>query len=1386
VKICTLKNPITMKTPNPTQPRLQKHSVSANPPCAFNHLRLYLLLAAGLLGAVGAQAASQTWTNAPVDATWTNINNWVARAVPGQVNNIANNGTDNSIATNNTPIFSGIGGAGNPIIIDDATVANGKGRMLNSIIFDTINCGAYVFYSPSPQALNTPTTPETGTLCLCHNGSVTLNAAVTSSQTFIIPVGIRIPSSTDGIFNLVNNATSSSATLFIANMFLDGAATRGVTFVLDGTNTGTNTIAYLSQSPTVTTGISGIRKQGTGTWILPGVNNFRATAPININAGMLIAQNTASFGSATTATVSSNGILRIDAVTLAQTTLALNGSGIVRMNGSATVNGVSVSSALGTSPTLATTSSSDVMTIGNAANQPTGGAADSVLHVAGPGTVLLSQSANYAGKWSLDAGTTQLGNSAGLGTGANLNIAAGATFDVSPLGAVTYTLTESALSASGTGTTVGSTAAAIKADASGTVDLATGSKPVSLTFTPMAFSGDTAHPALYISQGTLSLGGNTFTVNNASGTALGVGTYRLIQQASGNITSGGSYAVNVTGSGLASGNVASIQVTGGNVNLVVSPYVGKNLVWTGGNPNTMWDIATDANWLNGASHSVFNNSDLVVFNAVGSTNPTVTLSGTLAPGSVTVDTTANNYTFSGSGNIAGTTGLAKKGTGALIVSIVNTYLGGTTVSNGTLQLGVNNALPGTSDVAISNTATLDLNAFSDTIGALTGNGTVDTVAGGTPVLTVGNNDDSGIFSGVIQNTSGTLGLTKAGNGTETLASANTYAGPTTLNAGTLTLGNPNALGSGNSAVTINNGTLDLNDNNAVMASLTGAGGTVANSGATVTTNTLTVLNGGTTYSGVITENSSGSKVQVVLLGTSELHLNGNNTYSGGTLVGGTATISSTLGGAIGTGSITLSNGTTLYLHQGSGGVAFSVGNNVTIPDNSAATFNSSQLANGYYGTVTGSATATNLIARAISLSANNAQQYQPFLGTVIVQSGGELRWGAGLTINNGGDNTTFDLEGTGFMITRGGGSVSLGALTGNGSIQNPAGAAGFGNYTVGAKGVDCAYAGTFSGSNNLVKVGAGTMTFNGVTNVSYGLDGLGNTTTNYIVTNMVVYIGATTINNGVLALIAPNNFNGDPSSTKPASFTLAGSTAVLDLSSAGSSPDGATLVTNSTLTLGLNSQGTPAPQTLNGIGTIRGSLIASNGTTVSVGFQPNTNGSPVTGLLNITNSVELAGAVNMNVSATNTPNASELLAQSFTVDGTATLVVTNLGPENAATFQLFNHPVSFTSVVLPTLTGTNSWVNHLAVNGSITLVAPPLVMVNTNSPYMTNTFDGTTLTLSWPADRIGSWRLQSQTNSLSVGLWTNWVEVAGTSATNKVIFTVDKTKGTVFYRLIYP
>jgi hypothetical protein len=54
-----------------------------------------------------------------------------------------------------------------------------------------------------------------------------------------------------------------------------------------------------------------------------------------------------------------------------------------------------------------------------------------------------------------------------------------------------------------------------------------------------------------ISQGALTLSGNAITVNNASGTALGAGVYRLIQVTGGTLNGTPNLAPTVTGSGLA-------------------------------------------------------------------------------------------------------------------------------------------------------------------------------------------------------------------------------------------------------------------------------------------------------------------------------------------------------------------------------------------------------------------------------------------------------------------------------------------------------------------------------------------------------------------------------------------------------------------------------------------------------------------------------------------------------------------------------------------------------------------------------------------------------------------------------------------------------------------
>jgi hypothetical protein len=57
--------------------------------------------------------------------------------------------------------------------------------------------------------------------------------------------------------------------------------------------------------------------------------------------------------------------------------------------------------------------------------------------------------------------------------------------------------------------------------------------------------------------------------------------------------------------------------------------------------------------------------------------------------------------------------------------------------------------------------------------------------------------------------------------------------------------------------------------------------------------------------------------------------------------------------------------------------------------------------------------------------------------------------------------------------------------------------------------------------------------------------------------------------------------------------------------------------------------------------------------------------------------------------------------------------------------------------------------------------------------------------LSWPADHQG-WHLQYQADAPSIGLGTNWVTIPGSDTITSTNIPLDASKGTVFYRLVYP
>jgi len=194
----------------------------------------------------------------------------------------------------------------------------------------------------------------------------------------------------------------------------------------------------------------------------------------------------------------------------------------------------------------------------------------------------------FAGTFVVDgySATAQvfLGNNNALPNATNLVIDAGGILDVS--GADPFTLPSSTAKCSfgalGTGTTVGSTAATLNDSAAGGT-ISFGAQPINLTIVPTSPNGDSNHPALLITAGALSLGGNAFIVTNASPEPLGAGIYYLIQAAT-TITDAGGETVTVKGNGLAAGASATVQLDANGVNY--------DLVVTGGLPEPLFSNLT--------------------------------------------------------------------------------------------------------------------------------------------------------------------------------------------------------------------------------------------------------------------------------------------------------------------------------------------------------------------------------------------------------------------------------------------------------------------------------------------------------------------------------------------------------------------------------------------------------------------------------------------------------------------------------------------------------------------------------------------------------------------------------------------------------------------------
>jgi autotransporter-associated beta strand protein len=195
-------------------------------------------------------------------------------------------------------------------------------------------------------------------------------------------------------------------------------------------------------------------------------------------------------------------------------------------------------------------------------------------------------------------------------------------------------------------------------------------------------------------------------------------------------------------------------------------------------------------------------------------------------------------------------------------------------------------LPTTTALTIAG-GTLDLFGTSQTVANLSGSGAVtNSNAGTASALTTGGDGTSQTYSGIIQDGSGTVALSKVGAGMLTLANSNAYSGGTYVGGGTLQLGNNGAIGTG--SLTVNADVLDLAGFNPTVASLAGSSGVITNSStsaATVTLNPTVPVS--TTFSGTL---QNGAAAVGLLLNGGTLTLLGNNTHSGPTTINGGALI----------------------------------------------------------------------------------------------------------------------------------------------------------------------------------------------------------------------------------------------------------------------------------------------------------------------------------------------------------------------------------------------------------------------------------------------------------------------------------------------------------------
>ena len=769
----------------------------------------------------------------------------------------------------------------------------------------------------------------------------------------------------------------------------------------------------------------------------------------------------------------------------------------------------------------------------------------------------------------------------------------------------------------------------------------------------------------------------------------------------------------------------SVQFTGGGFTIAGNPLtLQSGLTNTGANT---WALNTT---LGGAQTWLNSSGTLTLGGAVTNAGNTLTL--------------VANADIQFNGPVSGAGGLTKSGTARLLMQGVHPYTGVTTVaaagtSTALLLSGPADLDLGGSDLTLS--GNMDLVNHDATVGALNGSGTIFANDLPQPLLTVGANDHSGTFAGLIQDntTSGlgiTLGLVKIGSGNQTLAGANTYSGGTRIRAGQLSLGSATAVGTG---------TVVLGD----AGTGTNSVGLLAAAAVTINNN-LVVAPFGTFGTGPVT------------LGSSNFSPSTANCLFGGTLTLGRdvtlqagVTNRTTFAGRItGTGNVTVTSpfvatrrvvfdraagdpndfigdlilGTNAWLQLGA---TNSLGNR-TVPDGCAVKF---QPGGRLRLASTGSGDSETLgTLNSLAASAGTVELISGTGFTLVVGAGNQSGFYSGTLVNTVGSLALTKI-GAGTQ-TLAGGDTFAGLVTINNGVLQAANALALGTTSLGTvvnSGASLAL------SNNIVIVaepvtlngagfaGSGALRNDGGNNVFNGLLTFGTPTTiaapagtlalggawntagrtvtfdtaasaSVVVNGALGGAGAVVKTNaGTLVLNGANYFSG--------ALTIGGGTLAFGAAGSASYSSSIEVRPEATLNATLPAAGLtiPAAQILKGNGTVSGNVLV-NGTLLP---------GPALGTLTFSNDLTLAGTTLLGVNKTGATLTNNAIAVAGTLTFGGALVVTNSGAALTVgdAFKLFAAAPaagSFATYSLPSLDPGLYWdLSQLAATGTIAVAPLP-------------------------------------------------------------------------------